>query len=172
MAKIYWANITWNKPVVARLYVCVYVCMFNYVWPFANPWTVVDEVLLSVGFSRLEYWSGLLCPSPEDLPDPGIEPTSLTSPALAGRLFTTSDTTWELYFLEKHRSWMSAKLDFRCPKRSTPAFQGFTQTADTLQKLKPHWREIFSLSLLFITVLIFASGCYNKIWPWNFSGNK
>ena len=35
-----------------------------------------------MGFSRQEYWSGLLCPSPEDLPDPGIELASLMSPAL------------------------------------------------------------------------------------------
>ena len=47
-----------------------------------------------MGFSRQEYWSGLPCPSPRDLPNPGIKPTSLTSPALAGRFFTTS-TTWE-----------------------------------------------------------------------------
>ena len=45
-------------------------------------------------FSRHEYWSGLPCPPPGDLPDPGIEPTSLRSPALAGRFFTTS-ATWE-----------------------------------------------------------------------------
>ena len=49
---------------------------------------------LSMGFSRQEYWSGLPCPTPGDLPDPGIEPESLTSPALAGRFFTTS-ATWE-----------------------------------------------------------------------------
>ena len=47
----------------------------------------------SMGFSRQEYWSGLPFPSPEDLPDPGIEPMSLKSPALAGGFFTT-DTTW------------------------------------------------------------------------------
>ena len=47
-----------------------------------------------MGFSRQEYWSGLPCPPPGDLPDPGMEPTSLTSPALAGGLFTTS-ATWE-----------------------------------------------------------------------------
>ena len=47
-----------------------------------------------MGFSRQEYWSGLPCPPPGDLPDPGIEFTSLSSPALAGRFFTTS-TTWE-----------------------------------------------------------------------------
>jgi len=47
-----------------------------------------------MGFSRQEYWSGLPRPSPGDLPDPGTEPMSLMSPALAGRFFTTS-TSWE-----------------------------------------------------------------------------
>ena len=45
-------------------------------------------------FSRQEYWSGLPCPPPGDLPDPGIEPTSLVSPVLAGRFFTTSTIFW------------------------------------------------------------------------------
>ena len=44
------------------------------------------------GFSRQEYWSGLPCPSPGDLSDPGIEPASFMSPALAGGFFTTSAT--------------------------------------------------------------------------------
>ena len=47
-----------------------------------------------MGFSKQEHWSGLPCPPPGDLPDPGIEPMSLTSPALAGRFFTTR-ATWE-----------------------------------------------------------------------------
>jgi len=47
-----------------------------------------------LGFSRQEYCSGLSCPPPGDLSDPGIESMSLKSPALAGRFFTTS-TTWE-----------------------------------------------------------------------------
>ena len=42
----------------------------------ATPWTVACQVLLSMGFSRQEYWSGLPFPSPGDLPDPGIEPRS------------------------------------------------------------------------------------------------
>ena len=45
--------------------------------------------LFSMGFSRQEYWSGLPFPSPGDLLDPGIEPTSPVSPALTGRFFTT-----------------------------------------------------------------------------------
>ena len=62
------------------------------------PWTVAFEALLSVGFSRQKYWSGLSCPPAGDLPNPGIEPMSLMSPALAGRLFTTS-TTWAAHAL-------------------------------------------------------------------------
>ena len=56
-----------------------------------NPiWTVAHQAPLSMGFSRQEYWSGLLWPPPGDLPDPEIEPASpvssasLVSPALAG----------------------------------------------------------------------------------------
>ena len=51
------------------------------------------------GFSGQEYWSGLPCPLSGDLPNPGIEPVSLMSPALAGGFFTTSDT-WEAQFCE------------------------------------------------------------------------
>ena len=47
-----------------------------------------------MGFSRQEYWGGLLCPPLGDLPDPGMEATSLKSPPLAGGFFTTS-ATWE-----------------------------------------------------------------------------
>ena len=51
---------------------------------FATPWTVAQQALSSMGFSRQEYWSGLPFPSPEELPDLGIEPGS---PALrAGAL--------------------------------------------------------------------------------------
>ena len=45
---------------------------------------------LPMEFSRQEYWSGLSFPPPGDLPHPGIEPTSLVSPALAGGFFTTT----------------------------------------------------------------------------------
>ena len=54
----------------------------------ATPRTVALQALLSMGFSRQEYWSGLPFPSPGDLPDPGIEPASLVSPALVGGFFT------------------------------------------------------------------------------------
>ena len=58
---------------------------FNCVQLFATGWTVAYQAPQSMGFSRQEYWSGLPCPQPEDLPDPGIKPASLKSLALAGR---------------------------------------------------------------------------------------
>ena len=53
-------------------------------------WTAACQTPLSLGFSRKEHWSGLPCPPPGDLPDPGIKPASLTSPALAGGFCATS----------------------------------------------------------------------------------
>ena len=55
---------------------------------FATPWTAAHQVPLSMGLSRQEYWRGLPFPTPEDPPDPGIEPASLASPTLAGGFFT------------------------------------------------------------------------------------
>ena len=52
-------------------------------------WTVARQDPLSMGFSRQEYWSGLPCPSSGDLPDPGIEPASLMSPALQADSLST-----------------------------------------------------------------------------------
>ena len=62
------------------------------VWLFATPWTVGPQAPLSMGFSRQECRSGLPFPSTGELPNPGIEPWSLTSPPLAGRFFTTTAT--------------------------------------------------------------------------------
>ena len=67
---------------------------FSHVQPFATLWTTACQAPLSKGFSRQEYWNGLLHLPPEDLPNPGIKPTPLMSPALAGGFFTTS-STWE-----------------------------------------------------------------------------
>ena len=67
--------------------------MSGSLWPHG----LAHQAPLSMGFSRQEYWSGLPLPSPGDRPQPGIEPTSLMSPALAGTFFSTS-TTWETPF--------------------------------------------------------------------------
>ena len=70
---------------------------------FLTLWTVALQASLSVGFSKQEYWSGLPCPPPGDLPDQGIEPKSLLSPALGEEeeFFTTSTTLEVLWFLYK-----------------------------------------------------------------------
>ena len=59
-------------------------------------WTAARQAPLSMGFSRQERWSGLPFSTPQDLPDPGIEPVSLMSPELAGGFFTTHGT-WEAH---------------------------------------------------------------------------
>ena len=48
---------------------------------FVTVWTLANQAPLSMGFSRQGYWSGLPCPPPGDLPDPGIKPASLMFPA-------------------------------------------------------------------------------------------
>ena len=58
--------------------------LLNHVRLFAALWTVAYQAHLSMGFSRKEYRNGLPFATPGDLPDLGIEPTSLVSPALQG----------------------------------------------------------------------------------------
>ena len=85
----FWCTAKWFS--YTYIYMCVYMCMytcmcacsdFSPVWLFATLWTVAHQALLSPGFSKQKYWSGLPCPPPGDLPDPGIEPESTVSPAL------------------------------------------------------------------------------------------
>ena len=70
--------------------------MLSHVLLFVTAWTVALQALLSLGFPRQEYWSGLPFPPLGNLSDPGTEPVSLMSPALVGGFFTTS-TTWEAH---------------------------------------------------------------------------
>ena len=64
--------------------------MPSHVQLFETPWTVAHQAHLSMEFSRQEYWNGLPFPSPLDLLDPRIKPTSLVSHALAGGFLTTT----------------------------------------------------------------------------------
>ena len=73
----------------SRLLYCV-LSHFTCVWLFATLCTVAHQAPLSMGLSREEHWSGLPCPPPGDLPDPGIEPVSLAFPALESRFFHTN----------------------------------------------------------------------------------
>ena len=71
---------------------CMLSC-FSHVKLFLTSWTVAHQAPPSIRFSR-QCWSELPCPPPRDLPNPGLDTESLSSPALAGRFFTTSGT-WE-----------------------------------------------------------------------------
>ena len=73
------------KAVLIIFTLCCAVLCLSHVRLFAAPWTVACQAPLSMGFSRQDYWSGLPCPPPRNLPDLGIDSASLTPPALAGR---------------------------------------------------------------------------------------
>ena len=65
-------------------------CVFRHLWLFVTPCPVAHQASLSMDFSRQEYLNGLPFPTPKHLPNSGIEPASLVSPALAGGFFTTA----------------------------------------------------------------------------------
>ena len=80
-----------HRPNPAHLYRISYIhaCILSRVRFFVTSWTVARQAPLSMGFSRQEYWNGLPFPTPGELADPGIKPTSSVAPALTGRCFTT-----------------------------------------------------------------------------------
>ena len=73
----------------------------SHVQLFVTPWTVARQTLLSMGFSREEYWSGLPCPHPGDLPDPEIE---LRSPALQADTLSSELVGELVYTFTSHLS--------------------------------------------------------------------
>ena len=83
----------WTRlSILGCVCVCVCVCMFSRVHLISTLWTIACQAPLFMGFPRQEYQSGLLFTTPGDLADPGIKSVSSaspTSPALAGRFFTT-----------------------------------------------------------------------------------
>ena len=87
-----------------------------------------------MGIYRQEYWNGLPCPSPGDLPDPGIEPTSLMSPALAGRFFTTSATIPELHVVVSLLSHVQLFATPWTVARQAPLSTGFSR--------QEYWSEL------------------------------
>ena len=90
-----WSLLFIEDLLCAKYLACV--CMlsrFNSVQLFATLWTVACQAPLYMGFFWQEYWTGLPCPPPGNLPIPGMEPAPLTSSALAGRSFITS-AIWE-----------------------------------------------------------------------------
>ena len=85
----------WNSFFIVLNHTCTrMLSRFSRVRLFVTIWTTAHRAPLSMGFSRLEYWSELPCPSPGDLPDAGMEPASLLSPPLVAGFFTSS-AAWE-----------------------------------------------------------------------------
>ena len=86
-------------------YECMYLCVcaqsLSCVQLFTASQTVVQQAPLFMEFSQPKYWSRLPFSTPEDLPNPGIKPTCLMSPALAGGFFITS-TTWEAHIMNMY----------------------------------------------------------------------
>ena len=78
------------------------VCVLSHVRLFATPRTVACRALLSMEFSRQEYWNGLPFPTPGNLPNPKIKPTSPVFLVLAGGVFTTAP--WEAQLWSNHHS--------------------------------------------------------------------
>ena len=88
-------SVWFQKNIYSWLCMCVCVLIYytcaqslSLVWLLVTPWSVAHQAPLSLEFSRQECWSGLSFPSPGDLSDPAMEPTSLVSPELAGGFFT------------------------------------------------------------------------------------
>ena len=91
-----------------QLRVSLHVCAcshFSQVQLFATPWTVARQAPLSMGFSRQEYWSGLPCPPPGDLPDPRIKSSSPAAPALQAYSLSPSHLGSPSLHVRLAKSW-------------------------------------------------------------------
>ena len=102
---------------------CMCASHFSHVWLFVTLWTVFCQALLSMGFFRQEYWNGLPCPPPGDLPDPGIKPASLMSPErwlwvlyhyhhLGGPKDSYATSVLRYYFVSLHWKFLLSVLSF------------------------------------------------------------
>ena len=106
----------------------------------ATPWTGACQPPLSMGFSRQEYWSGLPLPSPGNLPNPKIEPTS---PTLAGRFFTTELPGKPIGNREPTSTSMPSKYEPYQPASSKPSFHLHTHRFRyiEIQTCLPKWQR-------------------------------
>ena len=130
---------------------------FSHIWLFVTLWTVSHKAPLSVGFSRQEYWSGLLCPPPGDLPNPGIKSASLMSPALVSGWFTASTTSeawiFTLVYCNAATSWVT-RIHFSC-----------LENVHTLIDFKAQRGIIFTTVCTSIRFLkIFHPYCYENLF--------
>ena len=87
-------NLAFPGDIISRVCVCVCVCVCSVTQSYPglcnNPMDIAHQDPLFMEFSRQEYWTGLLLPSPRSLPNPGIKPEAHVAPALAGKILTTA----------------------------------------------------------------------------------
>ena len=100
-------------------HVCCVLSHFSRARLFVTLWTITHQALLSMGFSRQGYWSGLPCLPLGDLPNPRIKPTFLIPPALADR-FSTTGTTWEAH--SDHRSKQNQIINLHGSRKKTSTY--------------------------------------------------
>ena len=114
-----------------RMHACM-LSHFSHVWLFVTLWTVARQAPLFMGFSRQEYWSGLLCPSPGDFPDPGIEFASPMSPASIDGFPGNSAGKKKIHLQcrrPRFNSWVG-KFPWRRDRLPIPIFLGFPGGSD------------------------------------------
>ena len=120
---------------------------------------------LSMGFSRQEYWSGFPYPPSEDLLDPGIKPTTLMSPALAGGFFTTS-ATWEVLLPPVMNSYVTSTGQGGFFYFTRYWISGSWHTAG-IQKVVAEWMNMWlELWALMPVYLHWKPGSIHMWWRW------
>ena len=132
----HWALPYWGQ---CLLLFCVPAQLFSGVRLFASLWTVAHQAPLSMGFSRQESWSGLPCPPPGDLPNPGFESVCLMALALPSRFFTTTPSAKPMLFfiLSKYiYLWISVSWVVLVIKNPLPM-----QEMQETQVQSPGWED-------------------------------
>ena len=152
---------------------------FSHVQPLETLYTVTHLAPLSMGFSRQEYWSGLPCPPPGDLPDPGIEPTFLMSPALAVRFSTTSETSVQFSSVAQSCPTLATPWSIACQASLSITNSRSPTKLMSIESVIPSNHLILCCHLLllpstFPSIRVFSSESALYIrWPkyWSFSFN-
>ena len=152
---IQWYFICLYIYTVYILYACMHAKSFQSCLSLCNPMDYSPQGSPSMGFFRQEYWRGFPCPPPGDLPNQGTEPAPLTSPALAGRFFTTSATwqaLWKMGILQARTlKWVAIPSSRRSsqPRGWPQVFSHITDRFFTIWATrKPKNIGVGSLSLL------------------------
>ena len=99
--------------------------MLSCVWLFMTPWTVAHQALLSIGFSRQEYWSGLPFPTPGDLSNPGIESSSSAMSGIVSNLIASRNKPTVYLGCPKEWKWSPWGPKARRKLLNTNSFWGW-----------------------------------------------